>query len=62
MQEAKILFCICRERIPVVACRLEQMESSVDVRADKSLGLVDGAIDVTLGGKIDKRPRLILLK
>ena len=49
-----------RQGIPVTPCRLEEDEGADDIGLDKGSGAVDGAVDVTLGGKVDDGPRPVL--
>jgi hypothetical protein len=42
------------------ARRFQKLNRSTDVRLDKRLGVIDGAVDVCFGGEVHQRRRLIL--
>lgn len=46
------------ERRPVGSRLLKQAECAVDIRADKIIGAMNGAVDVAFGGKMNDGSRL----
>ena len=60
MQEAKGVLSVSNKLRPIQPARLEQGESSCDIRANELGGIEDRAVDVALGSKMDNctRPAL----
>jgi hypothetical protein len=59
MEKAKYLSFMFRKTGPILTNRLEQLECSFDVCADKILRVVDRAVHMTLSRKMNDRPGLM---
>jgi hypothetical protein len=60
VQEAeRCLFCVAQV-VPVTTHFFQQVEGADDVGLDEIFRAVNGAVDVTFGGEVDDRARLVL--
>src|SRR5687768_2354046 len=62
VEEAKILFCISFQAVPIAARGFQEPEGTHNVGLNKLFRAVNGAVNMALSGKIDDRTRPIAAK